>query len=251
MLQFKDKVVLITGGTAGIGRATAQAFANEGAVVVITGRTTSAGEQLVEVLRARGAQAKFMPGDVAREDDVRSWMAATVKEFGQLDVAVNNAGVEGTLGPIAEQTAENFDHVFNANVKGLLFSLKHEIPALAKRGGSIVNVSSIVGDVGMAGASVYAASKHAVNGLTRTAALETAQAGIRVNAVAPGGVLTAMTERFTSGNKEIQAAFARTHPVGRLAQPEEIAAAILFLASDAARFITGSVLLVDGGYTAQ
>lgn len=168
-----------------------------------------------------------------------------------MDVAINNAGVEGTLGPITEQTVKNFDHVFNANVKGLLLALKHEIPALVKPGGSIVNLSSMVGDVGMAGASVYAASKHAVNGLTRTAALETAQLGVRVNAIAPGGVLRPMAERFTSGSKEVQAAFAKTHPMGRLAQPEEIAATILFLASEEARFITGSVLLADGGYTAQ
>jgi NAD(P)-dependent dehydrogenase (short-subunit alcohol dehydrogenase family) len=251
MPRFKDKVVLVTGGTAGIGRATVEAFAKEGARIVVTGRTASSGEDFVTRLRAQGVQAMFVAGDTCREDDVKSWVAAAIKEFGRLDVAINNAGVEGMLGPITEQTVENFDYVFCANVKGLLLALKHEIPALVKPGGTIVNVSSIVGDVGMAGASVYAASKHAVNGFTRTAALETAQLGVRVNAVAPGGVLTPMTERFTSGNKEVQAAFAKTHPIARLAQPEEIAAIILFLASDDAKFITGSVLLADGGYTAQ
>jgi len=251
MPRFKDKVVLVTGGTAGIGRATAEAFVQAGAAVVITGRTVSAGEDLVRRLRSEGGQARFVAGDVAREDDVRSWVTTALQEFGRLDVAINNAGVEGTLGPVSEQTEENFDHVFNANVKGLLFALKHEIPVITRPGGAIVNLSSIVGDVGMAGASVYAASKHAVNGLTRTAALETAGLGIRVNAIAPGGVLTSMFERFTSGNNEVQAAFAKIHPMGRLATPEEIAQTILFLASDEARFVTGSVLLADGGYTAQ
>ena len=251
MPNFKDKVVLVTGATAGIGRATAEAFAAAGAAVVVTGRNTAAGDDLVASLRARGTKAKFLAGDVTREQNVRSWIAATLQEFGRLDIAVNNAGVEGTLGPIVEQTEENFARTFDANVKGLLFSLKHEIPVLAKQGGAIVNVSSIVGDVGMAGASVYVASKHAVNGLTRTAALETARMGIRVNAVAPGGVMTPMLERFTGGNKEAQAGFANSHPIGRLAHPDEIAPAILFLASDEAKFITGSVLLVDGGYTAQ
>ena len=251
MPNFKDKVVLVTGATAGIGRATAEAFAAAGATLVLTGRNTAAGEDLVAALRARGTQTKFFAGDVAREESVRAWIAAAVQEFGRLDVAVNNAGVEGKLGPIVEQTAENFAHTFDTNVKGLLFALKHEIPVLAKQGGAIVNVSSIVGDVGMAGASVYAASKHAVNGLTRSAALETARMGIRVNAVAPGGVMTPMLERFTGGSQEMQAGFANGHPVGRLAQPEEIAQAILFLASHEARFMTGSVLLIDGGYTAQ
>jgi NAD(P)-dependent dehydrogenase (short-subunit alcohol dehydrogenase family) len=251
MPRFQDKVVLVTGGTAGIGRATSEAFAKEGARVVVTGRTPSTGKEFVARLRAQGMQALFVAGDTSREEDVKSWVEATIKEFGRLDVAVNNAGTEGTLGPITEQTVLNYEHVFDANVKGLLLALKHEIPALVKPGGSIVNLSSIVGDVAMAGASLYVASKHAVNGLTRTAALETASLGIRVNAVAPGAVLTSMSERFTGGNKEYLAALAKAHPIGRLAQPEEIATTILFLASEEARFITGSVLLADGGYTAQ
>lgn len=251
MFNFKDKVVLVTGATAGIGRATAEAFATAGATLVLTGRNMAAGEALVNGLRARGTKAKFLSGDVSREDSVRSWIAAAVREFGRLDVAINNAGVEGKLGPIAEQTADNFEHVFDINVKGMLFALKHEIPILAKQGGAIVNVSSIAGNVGMAGASVYVASKHAVNGLTRAAALETARMGIRVNAVAPGGVATPMFERFTGGNKEMQAGFANSHPIGRVAQAEEIAQAILFMASDEAKFMTGSVLFMDGGYTAQ
>jgi NAD(P)-dependent dehydrogenase (short-subunit alcohol dehydrogenase family) len=219
--------------------------------VVFTGRNKAAGESLVISLRARGSRATFLAGDVSREESVRSRVHAAVAEFGRLDVAVNNAGVEGKIAPVVDQTEANFEHTFNINVKGLLFSLKHEIPALAAQGGAIVNVSSMVSDVGMAGASVYAASKHAVNGLTRAAALETARMNIRINAIAPGGVITPMLERFTGGSTEMQEGFANSHPMGRLAKAEEIARAILFLASDDAKFVTGSVLAIDGGYTAQ
>jgi NAD(P)-dependent dehydrogenase (short-subunit alcohol dehydrogenase family) len=165
---------------------------------------------------------------------------------------VNNAGVEGQLGPISQQTEANFRHVFDVNVKGVLFSLKHQIAAMQNNGGgAIVNTSSMVGDIGMAGASVYVASKHAVNGLTRSAALETARSGIRVNAVAPGAVRTPMMERFTGGDASAQAAFAAMHPVGRTGLPEEVAEAVLYLASDNAKFTTGSILTIDGGFTAQ
>ena len=251
MPDFKDKVVLITGATAGIGAATAEAFAAAGAHLILTGRTTAAGEELAGRLRARGVRVKFVTGDVSNEENVRSWIAAAVREFGRLDIAVNNAGVEGALGPVTEQTADNFEHVFAINVRGLMLSLKHEIPAIARQGGAIVNLSSMVGDIGMAGASVYVASKHAVNGLTRSAALETARMGVRINAIAPGGVVTPMFERFTGGNKEMQTGFANAHPVGRLASPTDIARTILFMASDDASFMTGSVVAVDGGYTAQ
>ena len=251
MAAFKDKVALVIGATAGIGRATAEAFASAGAAVFLTGRNEAAGEDLVTTLRSRGARAAFAAGDVANEEHIRSWVEATVREFGRLDIAVNNAGTEGTLGPVVQQTAENFTRTFDVNVKGTLLAMKHEIPVIAKQGGAIVNLSSMVGDVGMAGASVYVASKHAINGLTRSAALETARMGVRVNAVAPGGVTTPMLERFTGGNKEAQSGFANSHPMGRLAKPQEIAAAILFLAGDDAKFMTGSVLTVDGGYVAQ
>jgi NAD(P)-dependent dehydrogenase (short-subunit alcohol dehydrogenase family) len=221
MPDFKDKVVLITGAMAGIGAATAEAFAAAGAHLVLTGRTTAAGEELAGRLRARGARAKFVTGDVSKEESVRAWIAAAVAEFGRLNVAINNAGVEGALGPVTEQTVDNFEHVF------------------------------AVGDIGMAGASIYVASKHALNGLTRSAALETARMGVRINAISPGGVVTPMFQRFTGGNKEMQTGFANAHPVGRLASPEDIARSILFMASDDASFMTGSVVAVDGGYTAQ
>jgi NAD(P)-dependent dehydrogenase (short-subunit alcohol dehydrogenase family) len=183
---------------------------------------------------------------------VKRWVDGALMHFGRLDIAVNNAGGEGQLGPIVAQSESNYDDVFDVNVKGLLFSLKHEITAMqAHGGGEIVNVSSIVGQVGMAGASVYTASKRAVNGLTRTAALETAKLGIRVNAVAPGAICTPMMERFTGADKNAQAGFAAAHPVGRTGQAEEVAEAVLYLAGDSGKCPTGSILNIDGGYTAQ
>lgn len=249
--RFTDKVVLVTGATAGIGRAAAQAFAREGAKLVVTGRNRDAGETLVAELRAKGSEVEFVPGDAALETANQNWVEAAVKRFGRLDVAVNNAGAEGELAPVSAQTEANYNRVFDTNVKGLLFALKHQVPALSKQGGAIVNVSSIAGSIGMAGASVYVASKHAVEGLTRAVALETARSGVRVNAVAPGAIVTQMMERFTSGSQDAQAGLASAHPVGRLGRVEEIAQAMLYLASEDARFTTGAILAVDGGYTAQ
>jgi NAD(P)-dependent dehydrogenase (short-subunit alcohol dehydrogenase family) len=251
MNRFANKVVLVTGATAGIGRAAAQAFAREGARLVVTGRNRAAGESLVAELRGAGAEAEFVPGDAAQEAAQQGWVDAALKRFGRLDVAVNNAGVEGELGPVSTQTEANYNQVFDTNVKGLLFALKHQVPALSRQGGAIVNVSSMVGAIGMAGASVYTASKHAVNGLTRAVALETARSGVRVNAVAPGAIATQMLERFTGGSKDAQAGLAAAHPIGRLGQVEEIAQAIVYLAGDDAKFVTGSILAIDGGYTAQ
>lgn len=251
MQRFAGKSVLVTGGTTGIGQAVAAAFLREGAMVVVTGRSAEAGASALGALRKVAATVDFIQGDASVEADVQRWVETTVRRYGKLDVAVNNAGVEGELAPIAAQSGTNYDRVFDVNVKGVLLSLKHEIAAMQNTGGAIVNTSSMVGQIGMAGASVYAASKHAVNGLTRTAALETAKAGIRVNAVAPGAVHTPMMERFTGGNAEMQAGFAAMHPVGRTGTPAEIAEAVLYLASDAARFTTGAVLNVDGGFTVQ
>ena len=244
--------ILITGALTGIGRATALAFAREGARLVVSGRREEAGRQLADELRALGAEAQFVLADVTDEAQVASLVRAAVERFGRLDVAVNNAGVEGELGPVSGQTAANYRATFDTNVLGTLLSLKHEIPVmLAQGGGSIINLSSIAGQVGMAGAAVYVASKHAVEGLTKSAALEVAAHGVRINAVAPGPVDTPMLTRFTGGSDEAKAGLLAMMPARRGADPEEIAQTIVFLASDKARFLTGQSIAVDGGYTAQ
>jgi NAD(P)-dependent dehydrogenase (short-subunit alcohol dehydrogenase family) len=245
-------VVLITGALTGIGRATALAFAREGKRVVVSGRREEAGQALAAELRALGAEAEFLRADVRFEADVRSLVEQTVERFGRIDVAVNNAGTEGELAPIAEQTTANYESTFAANVLGTLLSLKHEMRVMLAQGtGSIINLSSVAGQVGIAGASVYVASKHAVEGLTKSAALEGAAAGVRVNAVAPGPVATEMLERFTGGNEANKVGFLASIPARRAATPDEIAQTILFLASDKARYLTGQNIAVDGGYTAQ
>jgi NAD(P)-dependent dehydrogenase (short-subunit alcohol dehydrogenase family) len=223
-----NQVVLITGALTGIGRATALAFAAVGARLVVSGRREEAGRALEAELRALGAEAHFIRADVRHEDDVRHLVDETVARFGRLDVAVNNAGVEGTAGPVADQTPESYAAVFDTNVLGVLLSLKHELRVmLPQRHGSIVNLSSIVGKIGFAGVSVYVASKHAVEGLTKSAALEAAPAGVRVNAVAPGPIDTAMLDRF-AGTPENKAGFGASMPLGRAGRPEEIAQAIVF-----------------------
>jgi NAD(P)-dependent dehydrogenase (short-subunit alcohol dehydrogenase family) len=244
--------VLITGALAGIGRATALAFAREGANLVVSGRREDAGAALVAELRAAGAQAEFIRADVTQEADVAALVRHTIERFGRLDVAVNNAGVEGQLGPIETQTEANYRATFDANVLGVLLSMKHELPLMVKQGsGSVINLSSVAGQVGMAGASVYVASKHAVEGLTKSAALEVAAAGVRVNAVAPGPVETEMLSRFTGGSADAKAGLISMMPAKRAASADEIAQTILFLASDRARYLTGQRIAVDGGYTAQ
>ena len=244
-------VVLITGALTGIGRATALAFAQESAHLVVSGRREAEGEQLVAELRKLGAQAEFVRSDVRREADVRSLVDKTVARFGRLDVAVNNAGTEGTPGPVTEQTAETYAATFDTNVLGTLLSMKHELRVMLAQGhGSIVNVSSTYGRVGAAGASVYVASKHAVEGLTKAAALEVAESGVRVNVVAPGPIETGMLNRFT-GTAEKKAALVAGVPVKRVGTPEEIAQTILFVASDKASFITGASIAVDGGKLAR
>jgi len=249
---MNQPVALITGALTGIGRATAIAFAREGNRLVVSGRREEAGEALAAELRALGAEAEFLRADVRYEAEVRSVVERTVERFGRLDVAVNSAGTEGQSAPIVEQSAANYEDTFAANVLGTLLSLKHEMRAMLAQGsGSIINISSIGGQVGIAGASVYAASKHAVEGLTKSAALEGAAAGVRVNAVAPGPVATGMLDRFTSGSEENKAGFLATIPARRAATPEEIAQTIVFLASDKARYLTGQSIAVDGGYTAQ
>ena len=244
---MKNKVILITGALTGIGRATALAFAREGAHLVVCGRRDDVGNALATELRALGVEAEYIRADVRHEDDVRNLVDKTVKQFGPLDVAVNTAGTEGKLGPVTEQSPESYATTFDTNMQGTLLSLKHELRVmLPRRQGSIVNVSSTFDRAGGAGASVYAASKHAVEGLTKAAALEAAESGVRVNVVAPGPIETGMLNRYT-GNEDKKAALVSRVPVKRAGLPEEIAQAIVFLASDKASFITGTSIAVDGG----
>ncbi len=241
------QVVLITGALTGIGRATSLAFAKEGSRLVISGRHEEEGKKLVAELSELGAEAEFVRSDVRHEDDVRTLVDKTVERFGRLDVAVNNAGTEGTPGPVTEQTAETYAATFDTNVLGTLLSMKHELRVmLAQGGGSIINVSSTFGHTGGAGASVYAASKHAVEGLTKSAALEVAGSGVRVNAVAPGPIDTGMLARFT-GTDERKAGLVAKVPLKRAGRPDEMAETIVFLSSDKASFITGATIAADGG----
>src|SRR5580693_3067877 len=242
-----NSVVLITGGLTGIGRAAAVAFAKKGAKVVVAGRRDEAGKALAKELRSFGAEAEFINADVRKEDDVRALVDRTVARFGRLDVAVNNAGTEGQVGPITDQTEDSYAATFDTNVLGVLLSMKHEVRAMQQQGsGSIINISSTYGHEGAAGASVYVGSKHAVEGITKSVALELAKSGIRVNAVAPGPTDTAMLTRFT-GTPENKAALVTTVPMARLGLSEELANAIVFIASEGASYIAGHVLHVDGG----
>jgi NAD(P)-dependent dehydrogenase (short-subunit alcohol dehydrogenase family) len=242
---MKGQVVLITGALTGIGRATALAFAREGAHIVISGRRDEEGRKLEAELRELGVEAEYVRSDVRHEEDVRGLIDRTVARFGRLDVAVNKPG------PVTEQSAESYAATFDTNVLGMLLCLKHELRVmLAQRRGSIVNVSSIAGRIGFAGASVYVASKHAVEGLTKSAALEAAGAGVRVNIVAPGPIETGMLHRFT-GTEERKAGLVAGVPLQRAGAPEEVAQAIVFVSSDKASFMTGASIAVDGGRTAQ
>src|SRR6266851_2478915 len=250
-LKMSNPVVLITGALTGIGRAAAVAFAKKGAKVVVAGRRDEAGKALVKELRSFGSEAEFINADVRKEDDVRALVDKTVARFGRLDVAVNNAGTEGQVGPITDQTAESYAATFDTNVLGVILSMKHEVRVMkGQRSGSIINISSTYGHEAAAGSSVYVGSKHAVEGITKSVALETAKSGIRVNGVAPGPTDTGMLTRFT-GTPENKAALVTGVPMGRLGLTEELANAIVFIASDEASFITGHVLNVDGGHSAN
>ena len=247
---MSKQVVLITGALTGIGRATALAFARNGANVVVSGRRAEAGQALVEELRSLGTEAEFIQADVRHEADVAALVAGAVERFGHLDVAVNNAGTEGKLGSITEQTADSVAQTFDTNVLGIVLSMKHEIKAMQAAGtGSIVNISSIVGHRGFAYAPIYTASKHAVEGLTKSVALEFAQSGIRVNAVAPGPVQTPMMDRVAPTG-EARSGLVASVPMKRAGLPEEIASLVVFLASDKASYVTGQIFSADGGRNA-
>jgi NAD(P)-dependent dehydrogenase (short-subunit alcohol dehydrogenase family) len=244
-------VVLITGALTGIGRATALAFAKTGAKVVVSGRHEDAGQTLAAELRTFGAEAEFIRADVRYEAEVSRLVDQTVGRFGRIDVAVNNAGTEGNPGPVVEVSPEAYGAVFDTNVLGTLLGMKHELRAMQAQGsGTIVNISSTMGERGAPNMSLYAGSKHAVEGITKSAAIEAAAFGVRVNAVAPGPVDTDMLDRLT-GSPEKRQAFYNAIPLKRGGRPEEIADAIVFVASDKATFITGQIIRVNGGKTAS
>jgi NAD(P)-dependent dehydrogenase (short-subunit alcohol dehydrogenase family) len=248
---MNTQVVLITGALTGIGRAAAIAFAKKGAKLVVAGRRDEAGKALAKELRSFGSEAEFINTDVRKEGDVRAMVDKTVARFGRLDVAVNNAATEGRVGPITDQTAESFAATFETNVLGVVLSMKHEVRAMQAQGsGNIINISSTYGHRGAAGASIYVGAKHAVEGITKSVALELAKSGIRVNAVAPGPTDTGMLTRFT-GSDENKAALVKQVPLDRLGLSGEVADGIVFIGSEAAKWITGEILNIDGGMTAN
>jgi NAD(P)-dependent dehydrogenase (short-subunit alcohol dehydrogenase family) len=247
-----QKVAIVTGGSSGIGRATAISLAKEGVKIVVAARRAKEGQETVRLVKEAGSDGIFVNTDVANEASVRSLVEKTIDSYHRLDYAFNNAGIEQTMAPIAEQTVEEFDQIMNINVRGVWLSTKYEIPVMLKSGGgAIVNNSSVAGIMGFPQMAIYIASKHAVLGLTKSAALEYAKSGIRINAIAPGGVKTEMANRVNEDNPQFLETLTSMHPIGRLANPEEIANAVVWLLSNRASFVLGHTLLVDGGVVSR
>lgn len=244
------KVALITGGTSGIGKATAKLFVRAGAKVVICGRNQERGQEVVDGLKAINGDALYVKADVSKAAEVESLIETTIATYGRLDYAANIAGI-GAYATTVDCTEKMWDLMMRVNVKSMWLCLKYEIPHILKQGGAIVNMSSITGLVGIVGQPAYSASKHAIIGLTKTAALEYAKSGIRINAVCPGSILTPMQDPVIQGDPEVEARIGARHPIGRMGTAEEVAAAIHWLCSDAASFVTGCAMTVDGGYVAQ
>lgn len=248
--EFKNKVAIVTGGSSGIGRATALAFAKKGAKVVVVDWKENT--DTIDLIKKSGGEALFIKCDVSKPSDVKAMIEKTIATFGRLDYAFNNAGIEGESAPVQDCTEENWDKTIGVNLKGIWLCMKYEIPEMLKQGkGTIVNCSSVAGLVGFAGLPAYVASKHGVIGLTKTSALECAKLGIRVNAVCPGVIQTPMIDRLTGKDKEAIEQFTGLEPVGRFGQPEEIANAVIWMCSDEASFVTGHAMAVDGGFVAQ
>ena len=249
--DFEGKVALVTGGTSGIGRETAILFAKAGAKVVVAGRREAEGQETAELIRAAGADGLFVKTDVSKAAEVEALIKNTAERFGRLDVAFNNAGTEGVWVPIARQSEADWDRTIEINLKGVWLCLKYEIRQMLKQGGggAIVNMSSVTGLIGTAGAAAYSASKHGVIGLTKSAALETAKSGIRVNAVCPAVIETPMGERLF-GSPAAHKFVLGCHPIGRFGKPMEIAEAVVWMCSDRASFMTGQSLVLDGGFLA-
>jgi NAD(P)-dependent dehydrogenase (short-subunit alcohol dehydrogenase family) len=246
--QFAGKVALVTGAGGGIGRATALAFAQGGAKVVVADMAEAAGEETAALCRAAGTDAMFVRANVAQRADVEVLINRSAQMYGRIDLAHNNAGIEGAQALLADYPEDVWDQVININLKGVWLCMKYEIQQMLKQGGgAIVNTSSASGLTGARGVSAYVASKHGIVGITKAAALEYARNNIRVNAVCPSTIRTDMIDRLTGGSRDALKAFAEGEPIGRMGTPEEVAAAVLWLSSDAASFVTGATLAVDGG----